>query len=478
MPLPRRGSHRSPRTRSRRSPRGRTRSRRTRSRRTRSLRIRRSPRSRTRSRRSLRSRTRKSQSRSSRFRSSRPSTPTTCRGGRRRHGRRPRSGRPGARLRPGPSLSSPDHGAHSARSDSRARLTHPPGGLSYPRRRESPPASRVDGASTCGAPAGAGAALDTRTPFAGGSAGRARSVPSAASVRGLGTIGGTTTPAPPASAPAASMPAPSLERLKPTPAPATASAAGRLAAPAPAPAPAPSAAKLEHEWVRRDDGDGGAHRRPGAHQMLTRRSRGDPEGRGDLLVRAALELAQEQRVALGGRERMHGADDAAKPLAVLDLRFDARHDLLSLVVVERRNVALAAQDVERGVVDDPVEPGLQVDGAFVGHKGGVGAREPLLHDILRSVVSDEPARYSARARGGSGARAPRRPGGSRRAPRQRGARRSAAAGGARWRGAGVWRGGEAASGRWKGNPAAVRGPPQDDCPSLRALPRARRGPRG
>ena len=114
----------------------------------------------------------------------------------------------------------------------------------------------------------------------------------------------------------------------------------------------------------REDGVGGdrAGRRAQADaravEVLAGAAGGHAERRGDLLMRTTFDLAQQERVTLHGRQRLDGGERLAQLLAQLD-------DIGGLggagtILVQRHALVLGrAQDVERGVVGDAVEPGLQ-----------------------------------------------------------------------------------------------------------------------
>ena len=68
------------------------------------------------------------------------------------------------------------------------------------------------------------------------------------------------------------------------------------------------------------------------------------------------------------------------------------------MVVERHEVPVAAKEVEGGVVDDPVQPGLDVDRALVVHERCVRARQTLLHGVLGALDADEAARVAHQRR--------------------------------------------------------------------------------
>ncbi len=126
---------------------------------------------------------------------------------------------------------------------------------------------------------------------------------------------------------------------------------------------------------------------------------------GDLVVGEGVDLAQQQRGALGLGQLLHVADQLAEALAADDLvaRGDA---VLGEVDVHRVDAdgGGAAQVVERAVARDAVEPRPDVDLALVGEHGVEGGGEDLLEDILGVLsgaehvpAEGEQARLVARA---------------------------------------------------------------------------------
>ena len=101
-----------------------------------------------------------------------------------------------------------------------------------------------------------------------------------------------------------------------------------------------------------------AQRQPRAVEVLAGSALGHAERQGDLLVRAAFDLAQQQRVALRRGERLDGGERLAQAFAQLNDVSGLRG--AGTILVQHLAIVLGrAQDVERGVVGDAVEPGLQ-----------------------------------------------------------------------------------------------------------------------
>ena len=188
------------------------------------------------------------------------------------------------------------------------------------------------------------------------------------------------------------------------------SGAVALTAPAPTPMPAPETRsasadaavgrRVEDAGQDRVGGDRagrGAQAHAGAVQVLARAAGGDAERQGDLLMRTTLELAQQQRVALGGREGLDGGERLAQLLAQLD---DVRRlDGTGVFHVQCRLLALGrAQDVERRVVGDAVEPGLQCQLLIGGSHGSVGVDERLLHRVFRTPRAQQPSAVALQRR--------------------------------------------------------------------------------
>ena len=102
---------------------------------------------------------------------------------------------------------------------------------------------------------------------------------------------------------------------------------------------------------------------------------------GDLVVAAALELAQHERVALALGQRLHGIQRRAEVLAALEGLVGAL-DPVEVLVELLVGPAVLAQQVEGGVVGDAVEPGTQVEVGVLARHRLVGAEERLLDRVL------------------------------------------------------------------------------------------------
>ena len=146
-----------------------------------------------------------------------------------------------------------------------------------------------------------------------------------------------------------------------------------------------------------DRAGGGAQAHPCAVQVLAGPARRHTKGDSDLVMRTTLELPQQQRVALRGRERLNRGERLAQPLAQLhDVRRlgDAGAILVQhLLVVLRR-----PQDVERGVVCDAIEPGLQHQLSIRCLHGSVGVDERLLHRVFRTPRAEQPSAVALQCR--------------------------------------------------------------------------------
>ena len=127
----------------------------------------------------------------------------------------------------------------------------------------------------------------------------------------------------------------------------------------------------------------------------------------DLVVGEGVDLAQEQRGALGLREVVDVCDQLAEALAAHDL-LAGGHAVLGVVHVHRVHAdgARAAEVVERAVARDAVQPRTHVDLALVGEHRVEGRGEHLLQDVLRVLARGEhvpaegqQARLVARAQG-------------------------------------------------------------------------------
>jgi hypothetical protein len=140
----------------------------------------------------------------------------------------------------------------------------------------------------------------------------------------------------------------------------------------------------------RDRGARRPDRRAGAEQLLPDRADRYAQRGGDLLVRAALELAQQQRVALRAGERRDRRQQLVEPLA-------PREHLLGRFAgargpaVRERLIAARAQDVEGRVVRQAVEPRPQLQRPVVRcaqRRVRVGQR--LLDGVLGAVGAQQP----------------------------------------------------------------------------------------
>ena len=110
----------------------------------------------------------------------------------------------------------------------------------------------------------------------------------------------------------------------------------------------------------------------------------------DLLVGERVDLAQQQRGALGLGELVDVGDQLAEALAAHDL-VAGGDAVLGEVDVHRVDAdgGGAAQMVERAVARDPIEPGAHVDLALVGEDCVEGRGEHLLQDVLGVLAGGE-----------------------------------------------------------------------------------------
>jgi hypothetical protein len=111
---------------------------------------------------------------------------------------------------------------------------------------------------------------------------------------------------------------------------------------------------------------------------------------GDLLVGERVDLAQQQRGALGLRQLLHVRDQLAELLALVDL-VGRRRAVLGEVDVHRVDAQRldAAQVVEAAVARDAIEPRARVDRPLVGEDRVEGGGEDLLEDVLGVLARAE-----------------------------------------------------------------------------------------
>ncbi len=153
---------------------------------------------------------------------------------------------------------------------------------------------------------------------------------------------------------------------------------------------------------RRERRRGLAQRVASAVQQLAHGAVAHAELVGDLVVAAALERLENDRAALALGQLLHRGHHRAQPLAALERLgrgLDAVDLLAHLLVVE----AVLAQEVQRRVVRDPVQPRPQVQLGVARVDRAVGAEEGLLDGVLRPARREQPRRSSAAAGGGSAA---------------------------------------------------------------------------
>src|SRR5215212_4030477 len=128
---------------------------------------------------------------------------------------------------------------------------------------------------------------------------------------------------------------------------------------------------------------------PTAVSSPTRGASADAELARDLLVSAALQLAQDDRVALSGRKCRHGGEHVPEALAPFEGRM--RRFLSAGMGLERLVVGAAlAQDIERHVVGDAEEPAPQRQRRGVAVERAVSVDERLLHRVLAAPVGEDP----------------------------------------------------------------------------------------
>nr|WP_228430599.1 hypothetical protein [Baekduia soli] len=155
--------------------------------------------------------------------------------------------------------------------------------------------------------------------------------------------------------------------------------------------------ELDEQRVGRDGRDHAAHRGAGAHEALARGPGADAERGGDLLVRAALELAQHEGGALALGEVVHGGERLAQALRALEggVRAVGGGGVLG---VERNLVADGAQHVQGRVVGDAVQPGAEMTHLVGPRQGVVDTDQGLLDGVLCACRPDDP-RAVAQQRG-------------------------------------------------------------------------------
>ncbi len=121
----------------------------------------------------------------------------------------------------------------------------------------------------------------------------------------------------------------------------------------------------------------------GAHEQRLHRGHGGVHRERDLLVGERVDLAQQQRGALGLGQLLDVADQLAEALAAQHL-IAGGEAVLGEVDVHRVHADRggAAQVVERAVARDPVQPRPHVDRALVGEHRVEGGGEHLLQDVL------------------------------------------------------------------------------------------------
>ena len=125
---------------------------------------------------------------------------------------------------------------------------------------------------------------------------------------------------------------------------------------------------------------------PGAEEQRLERRGGDPEQLRDLLVRAALELAHHERLALRGRDLLQSLDEAVE----LDLL--VRHpgrDVADELDLRRAGGRLAPPLADE-VVGDREEPARRVPRVLPALERPQGVHEGRLRDVLGvGVVAED-----------------------------------------------------------------------------------------
>jgi hypothetical protein len=159
----------------------------------------------------------------------------------------------------------------------------------------------------------------------------------------------------------------------------------------------PARTEHPHHQRRRDQRRGArADAVAGPVDQLAHRAAAEPELAGDLLVAAALELAQDERPALPAWQRADRGHDAAQALAPLMRLLGA---LLTVQLFgERHGVAVVAQLPQRGVDRDAMDPGAEAARGAVPDERLVGVEQRLLDGVLGPVLGqDAAARAKQRA---------------------------------------------------------------------------------
>jgi hypothetical protein len=146
--------------------------------------------------------------------------------------------------------------------------------------------------------------------------------------------------------------------------------------------------KPQQQAGRGDRGRGCPHGRACSVEQLAHRPAAYTKRCRDLLVRASLELSQDEGVALPRWELLHRGQHRTQLFAPLQLQLGPlvrRASLVQLLVSK----SVVAQGVVRRVVSDPVEPRPQEQGPFVSVHRVVRLHECLLHDVLGPLASDQ-----------------------------------------------------------------------------------------
>ena len=144
------------------------------------------------------------------------------------------------------------------------------------------------------------------------------------------------------------------------------------------------------ERQRHDRGRRGAQRQPRPVDELADRAFGDAQLARHLVLAAALDRNPQQRLALAlrqGREARQRLPHDRAALHLLLERRSAAQRLLELRVV----VAGDAQLVQRGVVDDPVQPRAQVAHLIAALECAPGGQVRLLARVLGARLGQIPA---------------------------------------------------------------------------------------
>jgi hypothetical protein len=127
-----------------------------------------------------------------------------------------------------------------------------------------------------------------------------------------------------------------------------------------------------------------------AHEQRLHARHGGVHRLGDLVVGERVDLAEEERRALGLRQLADVGHDLAELLAPVD-RLGGRGAVVALEDVHRvlAGGAGLAQVVEAAVARDAVEPGAGVDRTVVAQQGVVGGGEHLLEHVLGVLLGGE-----------------------------------------------------------------------------------------